>query len=81
MEKEKYINYPTTGHYRHYKGGLYKVISLAEHTETKEKLVIYQSVSFGSIYARPLSQWFEEVPYLNGDSQTMTARFRPTNET
>ncbi|WNR79415.1 DUF1653 domain-containing protein [Bacillus velezensis] len=28
--------------FRHYKGGLYKVIGEAIHTETEEKLVIYE---------------------------------------
>ena len=29
------------GIYQHYKGGLYKVIGIASHSETLEKLVIY----------------------------------------
>lgn len=50
--------YPEPGRfYRHYKGGLYKVLHLAKHTENDEVLVIYQSVHFGSFYARPLSSW------------------------
>lgn len=47
--------------YRHYKGGLYKVISLANHSETGEALVVYKSVGFGTVYVRPLSMWFDEV--------------------
>lgn len=47
--------------WRHYKGGNYKIITLANHTETKEPLVIYQSISFGSIYARPLEMWEDTV--------------------
>jgi hypothetical protein len=43
--------------YKHYKGGLYKVLHLAKHTETNEVLVIYQSIHFGSFHARPLSNW------------------------
>ncbi len=55
-------NYPEIGPiYEHYKGGRYQVISLAKHTETEEVLVIYKSLLFGSIYARPLSMWFQEV--------------------
>lgn len=30
-----------TGIYQHYKGGYYQVLGIAEHTETKERLVIY----------------------------------------
>jgi len=47
--------------YRHYKGGLYRVLHLAKHTETSELLVIYQSLHFGSYYARPLWDWCTPV--------------------
>ena len=58
----QFINYPEIGKtYRHYKGGLYKVITMATHTETNEPLVIYQSLLFGSILARPLSIWSEVI--------------------
>lgn len=49
------------GIYNHYKGGTYKVITLAKHSETQEDLVIYKSIEFGSFYARPLSMWFDDV--------------------
>ena len=53
-----YMNYPTPNKlYRHYKGGLYKVLFLSKHTETDEILVNYQSVLFGSYYSRPLESW------------------------
>jgi hypothetical protein len=53
-----YINYPTPEKfYRHYKGGLYKVLFLSKHTENGEILVNYQSVIFGSYYSRPLESW------------------------
>ena len=58
----KWIEYPKIGaEYRHYKGGLYVVLTLATHSETNEPLVIYKSLLFGSIHARPLSMWFEKV--------------------
>jgi hypothetical protein len=56
------VKYPViNGLYRHYKGGTYQVITMAVHTETQEPLVIYKSIMFGSIYARPLSMWFDWV--------------------
>ena len=47
--------------YKHYKGGKYEVISMATHSETGEAVVVYKSIHFGSVYVRPLSQWFELV--------------------
>lgn len=56
------MKYPEIGHfYRHYKGGLYQVITLAKHSETDEVLVVYQSIHFGSVHARPLDKWNEQV--------------------
>lgn len=60
LKKEKH--YPEIdGIYKHYKGGKYQVISLATHSETKEVLVIYKSLNFGSVHARPLKMWFDEI--------------------
>ena len=54
--------YPEMGGiYQHYKGGKYEVLTMATHSETGEALVLYKSLLFGSIYARPLSMWFDVV--------------------
>lgn len=47
--------------YKHYKGGTYEVISMATHTETQEKLVVYKSLNFGSVYVRPYEIWNSET--------------------
>ena len=43
--------------YIHYKGGLYQVLLLAEDTVTKEPVVVYKSITWGTHYTRPLKEW------------------------
>lgn len=67
MSKEYKQKPVINGIYHHYKGGNYRVITLANHSETDDDLVIYQSIEYGSHHARPLSMWFEEVIDHKGD--------------
>lgn len=50
------------GIYRHFKGNAYKVIDLAEHTETREILVVYKAL-YGEFrtFVRPLDMFASEV--------------------
>ena len=49
--------------YRHFKGDLYRVLDIAEHSETGEPLVIYEKISTGQVFARPQSMFFSEVDH------------------
>ena len=54
--------YPQPGEkWQHYKGGQYEIVCMCNHTDTNEVLVIYKSLSFGGFYARPYSEWHEQV--------------------
>ncbi len=51
-----------SGIYQHYKGKLYQVFHVATHSESQEKLVVYQCL-YGdySMWVRPLDMFLESV--------------------
>ena len=54
------------GIYKHYKGNEYRVLGIATHSETLEKMVVYQALygTYG-IWVRPINMW-NEVVEVNG---------------
>jgi len=43
--------------YRHYKGGLYKVIAIGKHADDTSEQVIYRALKGGQVWVRRLEEW------------------------
>ena len=50
------------GRYRHFKGGQYQVLGTAQHSETREPMVVYRALyGEGGLWVRPAAMWNESV--------------------
>ena len=67
------------GKYRHFKGGMYKVLGIVKNSETLEDLVLYETLyenPKSKLWVRPVNMFSEKVE-LNGK---MVPRFEYLKE-
>lgn len=61
--------------YKHFKGEYYKIICIGYHSETNEKMVVYQNVETDKIYIRPYEMFISDVDKEKYPNVTQKKRF------
>ena len=57
--------------HRHYKGGLYRVIGVARHSETEEAMIVYEH-----LWPHDRGLWVRPAEMFNGTLEDGTPRFQ-----
>ena len=72
MEREVKIH----GIYKHFKGDYYLVEDIANHSETKEKYIVYRRLyGDNSLWIRPLDMFLSEVDHQKYPNVKQNYRF------
>lgn len=62
--------------YRHFKGNIYQIITLARHSETGVKMVVYQQLYAPyEVYARPLEMFMSKIDTRKYPNEKQIYRF------
>ena len=51
--------------YRHFKGHIIEIVGIAKHSETLERMVIYNHLGTNEMWARPEEMFLEETDVTN----------------
>lgn len=55
------MNKITPGKYKHFKGGVYEVLFIAQHSETKREMVVYKSLEDNKHWVREVKSFTAEM--------------------